>query len=42
MRLDALINGIVENSGNFTSVCVIEERKDQIAKTLVRVFRHKS
>ena len=38
--LDALINGNAENSGNFTSVCAIEGRKDQIAKTLVRVLPH--
>ena len=40
MRMDALIHGLVENSGNFTSVCVIKGRKDQIAKTLVRVLAH--
>ena len=36
----ALIHGNVENSGTFTPVCVSKGRKDQIAKTLVRVLPH--
>ena len=36
----ALIHGNVENSGTFTPVCVSKGRKDQIAKTLVRVPPH--
>ena len=40
MRQDALIHGHVEKSGTFTPVCVIKGRKDQIAKTLVRVLPH--
>ena len=40
VRMYALIHGNVENSGTFTPVCVSKERKDQIAKTLVRVLPH--
>ena len=34
----ALIHRNVENSGTFTPVCASKGRKDQIAKTLVRVL----
>ena len=42
MGLDALNHGNVETSGNFTSVCVIQGRKDQVATTRVRVLYHES
>ena len=40
VRMYALIHGNVENLGTFTPVCVSKGRKDQIAKTMVRVLPH--